>query len=328
MPSSRAAVRAAPPPPALAAAVPGLSRLRRATAGDPRVLVALLDGPADLRHPDLAGGRVTCRGDVAPCGGAAGLAHGTFVASVVAGAQGIAPGCRALVLPVYATALDGGLVRCAQRDLARALLLARDAGAAIVNVSGGELAAPGARADPTLAAAVRACAAAGVLVVAAAGNDGCDCVHLPAALPGVLAVGAMDGGARPAPLSNWGAAYRASGLLAPGVRIPGASPGGGRTARSGTSAAAAVVSGLAALLVSLQLTLGRAPDPLAVRDALLATAAGCDAAPAVDCRHLLAGRLNVEAALQTLSQGGRQRMSSNGRIAIETENAPDAPTQP
>ena len=39
-----------------------------------------------------------------------------------------------------------------------------------------------------LGRALRTCADNGVLVVAAAGNDGCECLHVPAAVDGVLAV--------------------------------------------------------------------------------------------------------------------------------------------
>ena len=58
----------------------------------------------------------------------------------------------------------------------------------------------------------RSCEDNNVLVVAAAGNDGCACLHVPAAVPSVLAVGA-DG--KPLETSNWGEAYRSNGILAP-----------------------------------------------------------------------------------------------------------------
>ena len=48
-----------------------------------------------------------------------------------------------------------------------------------------------------------------VLIVAAAGNDRCACLHLPAALPSVLAVGAMDDDGYPLEFSRLGA--RATG---------------------------------------------------------------------------------------------------------------------
>ena len=68
----------------------------------------------------------------------------------------------------------------------------------------------------------------GVLIVAAGGNDGCECLHVPAALPNVIAVGAMDANGRPLEFSNWGELYRQQGVLAPGENILGAVPGGGR----------------------------------------------------------------------------------------------------
>jgi hypothetical protein len=62
-----------------------------------------------------------------------------------------------------------------------------------------------------LSDAVRRAAAEGALIVAVVGNDGCACLHVPGALPTVLAVGAMDRTGRPIPSSNWGEAYRTNG---------------------------------------------------------------------------------------------------------------------
>src|SRR5207247_1268487 len=87
----------------------------------------------------------------------------------------------------------------------------RRGGAHVVNISGGQF-APSGGAHPLLADAVRSCTSRGILVVAAAGNDGCDCLHLPAALPNVLTVGALDRAGRPLAFSNWGAAYRSHGI--------------------------------------------------------------------------------------------------------------------
>jgi subtilisin family serine protease len=85
----------------------------------------------------------------------------------------------------------------------------------------------------------------------AAGNDGGECLHLPAALESVLAVGAMDAQGRPLDFSNWGQAYQSQGLLAPGENLLGAKPGGGTILRSGTSFATPIVSGIVALLLSI-----------------------------------------------------------------------------
>ena len=92
--------------------------------------------------------------------------------------------------------------------------------------------------------------------VAAAGNNGCDCLHVPAALPAVLAVGAMDAHGHPLEFSNWGKAYQTQGILAPGKDITGAKSGGGTVQLSGTSFATPIVAGVAALLLSLQVQRG------------------------------------------------------------------------
>ncbi|MEV8434948.1 S8 family serine peptidase [Streptomyces chartreusis] len=76
-------------------------------------------------------------------------------------------------------------------------------GAHVINISGGERAADGS-ADKMLERALRLCKDNGVLVVAAVGNDGCDCLQVPAAVPSVLAVGATGTDGRPLEVNNWG----------------------------------------------------------------------------------------------------------------------------
>ncbi|GAA2637855.1 PatA/PatG family cyanobactin maturation protease [Actinomadura fulvescens] len=265
------------------AAIAGMARLWRLTTGDDRIAVAVVDGLVDEAHPVFAGARLTQLREVWPGGSAVdrAAAHGTAVASVlfarhgaarsgVAGVAGVAPGCRAISVPVFTSGR-----RAAQLDLARAIDLALDAGAQVINISGGQLAGPD-EAEDALARAVRRCREAGVLVVAAAGNDGCRCDHVPASLPGVLAVGACDDAGRPLSMSNFGPGSRHQGLLAPGHDIPVAVPGGAATTMSGTSLAAPIVTGVAALLASLHLRHGRKPDLLAIGDLLRATADPCD----------------------------------------------------
>ncbi|MFY9822845.1 MAG: S8 family serine peptidase, partial [Thermoanaerobaculia bacterium] len=242
-----------------------LAVLRAQTLGDPAVCVAVLDGPVDLSHPCFAGARLSVVETVVPnaAGDDGASRHGTHVASVV---FGLAPGCRGLIVPVFS---PGESLGCPQLELARAIEQACDHGAQVINVSAGELTEHGIP-DAFLQAALQRCARDGVLIVAAAGNDGCACLHVPAAVDSVLAVGALDGSGRPLASSNWAASYRSHGILAAGEDVPGALPGGGLTVRTGTSFAAAVVSGVAALLLSLQRQRGQEPDPRRVRAALLA----------------------------------------------------------
>lgn len=281
--------------------------LRRVSRGDARVCLAVLDGPVDLAHRSLAGARLdvleTLVSATADDGPAA--RHGTHVASIIFGRgeiAGIAPDCRGLIVPIFGTGPDGELAMCSQIDLARAILQAIEAGANIVNISGGQF-TPSGNSDPLLEAAIRRCDERNVLVIAAAGNDGCACLHVPAALDSVLSVGAMDETGSPLQSSNWGSLYREQGILAPGKDIPGAIPGGGIGTKTGTSFATAVTSGTAALLLSIQVARGGETDTRAVREALLASATPCDASTA-DHARCLAGRLNPERALSFLNKGG------------------------
>ncbi len=288
------------------ARLPALAKLRERTPGSAQVRIGILDGPVELDHPALGGAALTYLEGTAPlpsCGGEA-LAHGTHVASLIFGQSpqwvvGIAPQCRGLLRPIFADDPSGGLRPCSLPELSAAIVAMADRGAHLINVSAGaRLRSSG---DPTcLTEAVLHCERAGVLLVAAAGNDGCaECLHVPGRVPSpaVLVVGAMNAAGQPLAFSNWGRAYARQGLLAPGENLLGAVAGGQCAPRSGTSYATAVVSGVCGLLLSLQVAAGQQPDALAVREALLATVLTCDDLPTAACDRLLAGRLSISRAL-------------------------------
>jgi hypothetical protein len=269
------------------------------------IRVAVLDGPVDLAHPCFAGARLTIAVTFAGVDPAMPSGHGTHVASLLFGqpgspVEGLAPNCTGILVPIYRDRADGALAPCLQLDLARAIVVALEAGAHVINISGGQWQAD-AEPEPVLARALASCADRNVLIVAAAGNDGCECLHVPAAVQTVLSVGALDDDGRPLASSNWAACYRANGLVAPGAGILGAAPGGGTVRRSGTSFATALVSGAAANLLCAQIARGEAPDPMAVKAALLAAADACDAA--ADCPRFLGGRLNTPRASDLLARG-------------------------
>jgi hypothetical protein len=203
-------------------------------------------------------------------------------------------------------------------DLARAISLALEHGAQIINVSAGEF-APWGQASAFLEKVVQDCADEGVLIVAAVGNEGCECLHVPAAINSVLAVGAMNSSGEPLEWSNWGNVYRSQGILAPGEKIEGARAGGGAIRTSGTSPATALVSGIAGLLLSLQAKRGHKPDTSVVRAALLQSAQGCPDPFPMDCRRFLAGRLNVEGAISLLTQG--KSSMSEPVVELQTKGA-------
>lgn len=307
---------------------PGIEQLWAQSLGDPGVTIAILDGPVDAGHPSLAASELQVI-DFLGCKALDGPAshHGTHTASVIFGrhdgpVKGIAPQCRGVIVPIFR---DGarGIRPCAQPDLARAIRLAANAGAQVINISAGEFSSQGVS-HPMLEEAVRESADAGRLIVAAAGNNGCECLHVPGAIPTVLPVGAMDPDGNPMDFSNWGTHYQSAGILAPGVNILGAVPRDGVCRRTGTSFAAPIVSGVAGLLLSLQRKRGLPVNAQAVRAALLNSAQGCEHREVPDCRRLLAGRLNVNGAAAEILQGART-MSDSPTTSQSPVNAASEP---
>ena len=287
---------------AVVAGIRGLEELWAETSGVPEVCIAVLDGPVDRDHPVFGNRSFDFPAGVTPPVANDGLMsmHGTHVSSIIFGqhdseVHGVAPGCRALLVPVFA---DGA--RITQVDLARGIERAVQSGAHVINISGGQL-TECAVAEDWLDNAVQLAKKHNVLIVAAAGNNGCECLHVPAALPHVLAVGALGDDGEPLDFSNWGEAYGDQGVLAPGENILGATPGGGTMEQSGTSFAAPIVSGVAGLLLSMQFKREGRIDPARVREVLLQTVNPCDATGERDCTRFLAGTINITGAKEAMS---------------------------
>jgi subtilisin family serine protease len=126
--------------------------------------------------------------------------------------------------------------------LVKGIIAAVDRGARVVNLS------LGTRGDSfLLKEAIGYAAGKGVIVVAAAGNDGSAASLYPAAYDGVVAVTAVDTEGNRAFFSNTG---NASSISAPGMGLLAAAPGDKAGLFSGTSAAAPLVSGAAAMVLS------------------------------------------------------------------------------
>ncbi|MES2057565.1 MAG: PatA/PatG family cyanobactin maturation protease [Pseudomonadota bacterium] len=286
--------------------------------GSRSVRIAVLDGRVDLEHDCFRSSTISQIDSLIPSEVPltdAMAAHGTHITSIIFGqhgsdVEGLAPHCTGIVIPVFCEARRS----VSQLDLARAIELAVDHGAHIINISGGQLTDEG-EADVWLHNAMRLCRDRNVLVVAAAGNDGCECLHVPAALPMVLAVGALDSEDRPLEFSNWGAAYRAAGLMAPGQNILGAKPGGGTARRSGTSFAAPIVTAAAALLLSHQADRGETPDPHQIRQLLLESARSCDGVELNASGRCLAGKLNLAGAFKLLTGRRRQMTTTSNTVS-------------
>ena len=291
--------------------IPGLSELQKASYGDPAIKIAILDGPADLKHPcfNTSGGNLIPWGpppQIEPSA-SPGLAitHGTAVSSLIFGkpgseVEGVAPGCSGFFVPIFSDKANGDFSSASQLELAKSMLIAMEQGANIINISGGQFSKTG-EPEIFLKQAIDKCYEAGILIVAATGNDGCSCLHVPAADHQVLAVGSLDENGEPTSKTNFGAAYKINGILAPGKNLTAARAGGGTfQTGEGTSYATPIVSGVAGLLMSLQVRQGHAPDALVIKSILENTSIPCIGDPATECRRFLRGTLNIPAAMAAI----------------------------
>lgn len=281
----------------------GVRDLWAETTGVGSIRVAVLDGSVATDHCCFQGASLEVPDSFPGVSQEPGAmrTHGTMVASILFGqhgspVQGLAPGCTGVILPVFR---DGH--RIPQIDVARALDFAITSGAHVVNFSGGQLVEE-AEAEGWLESAMERCRKENVLLVAAAGNDGCACLHLPAGLPAALAVGALGDDGKPLEFSNFSDEYASHGILAPGENILGADPEGGTLRASGTSFAAPIVSGVAALLLGMQVQGGRDPDPGTVKKILLDTATPCEPSRGDECPRFLTGQLDIQGAIQAMKE--------------------------
>jgi membrane-anchored mycosin MYCP len=224
------------------------------------VTVAVIDSGVDATNPQLR--RAVLKGHDFLLGAGAGdgrtdcVAHGTAVASIIAAAPaagtgfvGLAPGAR--ILPIRVTEIGDGPSGSGRAGTAAGLAQAirtgvRD-GARVLNISMVLY-----RDDAQVRQAVREAVQAGVVVVAAAGNEharstGPDPVPYPAAYPGVIGVGAIDENGSRADASQVGSYVD---ITAPGADVTAAVPVNGLGYFSGTSFATPFVSATAALILS------------------------------------------------------------------------------
>jgi cyanobactin maturation PatA/PatG family protease len=292
---------------ALAAAAPGL----------PSVKIGVVDGLPDLTHPALRGAGIDVLEMMVPPGVRTPDRHATGVSSIIFGGgetmsgetvfgetvAGIAAGCSGLALPIFFGDQADRPRPASQLDLARAITFALEHDVSIINVSAGQKSWT-VEPEAHLEQALQHCVEKRVLTIAAAGNDGCACFHVPAGCQSVLAVGALSASGHPLENSNWGEPYLRNGLLAPGENLLVATPGGGMSTASGTSFATAVVAGVAALLVSAARREGYSIDPIDVQRILIDSAVPCAFDDTAACQRYLAGTLDARAALQMLHRIG------------------------
>ena len=214
--------------------------------------VAVLDTGIDCGHEDLSAGCIygaNFAGFTQPFDD---HGHGTHVAGIIAarangvGVIGVAP--EATVYAVKVLDVNGS---GAWSWVAAGIDWAVNNGMQVINMS-----LSGTLYSQALADAVAGAQAAGVLVVAAAGNSGCcNTVGYPAKLPGAMAIAAVDSADVVASFSSTGPEVD---VAAPGVAVRATVPTGscalcdpsGYRSLNGTSMATPHVAGVAALLMS------------------------------------------------------------------------------
>jgi subtilisin family serine protease len=212
----------------------------------------VIDSGVDLTHPEFAG-RLLPGWSFVDSNAATNddYGHGTHVTGIIAAAGNNRSGIAGMawgvsILPIKVLNASGSGYGS---DLILAIDYARERGAKIVNISLGTTVN-----SPALQEAIDRATAAGMLIIASAGNTGAsgNMAVYPGASSGVLAVGATDASDRRATFSTRGSQV---GVAAPGVGILSTYRGGGYLTMSGTSMSSPMVAGLAALVWSRTPTL-------------------------------------------------------------------------
>jgi subtilisin family serine protease len=274
--------------------------------GSSSVRVAVIDSGVDATHEDLAGklvlGYDAAAGTALAAGNSDDVGHGTATAGLIGAATNDGKGLASLgydtvIMPIKVADSTGAISSAA---LVRGLYYAADNGARVINVSLGGCVPAQAESD-----AVAYARSKNALVVAAAGNEAQDGnpVEYPAALPGVLAVGATAFDGTRALYSNTGsyvdlAAPGGSADGDPGHDIPLLLTGGGVTREAGTSFSAPLVAAAAALVIAQR------PEATADQVAEILVKSATDRGNAGRDDAFGAGVLNAGAAMRLAAQPG------------------------
>ncbi len=212
------------------------------THGSSSIIIAVIDTGVDYTHADLSANVMGGYNFVANnTNYYDDNGHGTHVAGIADavgnngyGVAGVDWNAKIMALKVLDAQGSGY-----DSDVARAIRYAADNGADVISMSLG-----GGGYSQTMQDAINYAYQKGVVIVAAAGNDGTNLISYPAAMDNVISVAALDSSDNLASFSNYG---QGLDISAPGVAIYSTVPGGFAT-YSGTSMATPVVSGAAALV--------------------------------------------------------------------------------
>lgn len=230
------------------------------------VRVAVLDTGVDSNHPDLKP-RIKSADDLKDFSGSQfGVTdkqgHGTHVAgSVLASGPlpGMAPEAELIVAKVLGDGGSGGV-----DDIAAGIRWAIGRDADVISMSLG-----GAGQDSFIPPALVEAEAAGVIVIAAAGNEGpgSNTIGYPGGYKQSVCIGAVDLNLTAANFSSRGTALYTAG---PGVGIRSTYPGGQYATMSGTSMATPNIAGLAALWIGAHPEIPKKERPEKFREAIKA----------------------------------------------------------
>jgi subtilisin family serine protease len=237
-----------------------LPELMKLTSGRSEIAVAMVDGPIAISHTDLARSSIRevpedMRAACAQARSAA-CVHGTFVAGILNAKRGsaapaICPDCTLLVNPVFSERATGDAEQpsATPEELATAILQCVNAGARVINLSLA-VTRSSPKGERALKLALDCAAARGVIVVAAAGNQGAVGGTIITSHPWVIAVAACDVDGKPLSASNLGPSIGLRGLRAPGAGVTSLGADGQSLTLGGTSVAAPFVTGAVALVWS------------------------------------------------------------------------------
>jgi subtilisin family serine protease len=320
----------------------GITNLRNSFSGK-GIVVAVIDTGIDISHPDLAN-QIWVNRDEVPDNGidddhngfiddsngwnffannndlSDQVGHGTAIAGIIAaekngvGVEGVAP--EAKIMPLKVSETNKGI---SFSDVANAIVYAVNQGADVINISITGMFGP----DDLLVAANYA-QREGVIIVAAAGNDGGNMI-MPGSIDSVVGVGAIRSDGQIAKFS----AHNPD-LVAPGVGIlaPRAQGSSCKTfipvegplcdiddnlvvAGTGTSFAAANVSGVAALLKSAR------PDIDANLFKLLTTGTATDQGDSGRDDEFGMGMINADAAYNHYANNPLRQISRDKKVLRE-----------
>jgi subtilisin family serine protease len=249
------------------------------TSGSSGISIGLIDGPVAINHADLAAENIHEVPGKLPgtCADASDSActHGTFVAGILLARRGsaapaICPGCSLLVRPIFAEAAPNAEMTpsATAGELAEAIVGVVDAGARVVNLSAA-LEMGSSKGERTLQQALDHAVRRGVVIVAAAGNQGALGSSAITRHPWVIPVVAYNVQGRPMALSNLGASIGKRGLGALGEEVISLGTAAEPMTSGGTSVATPFVTGAIGLLWSCFPDASAADIKLAVSGAAL-----------------------------------------------------------